>query len=123
MKLLLSWKIFVTNVFEAFVETDLLKGGLNHIMFGIRVYRFSDVLFVYFKSTLSPEQQYKKLLHENAKKHNKKAPLTLETSINLEAKIILELIILDDRVECIARTPAVITLKDHKPDFQQNPSC
>ena len=37
-----------------FVETDLLKGGLNHIMFGFCVFGFSDLLLVYFKSTLQP---------------------------------------------------------------------
>ena len=45
----------------------------------------------------------------------------LETSVNLEAKNIVEPINLNDRIECIARTPAFITLKDHKRDFRQNP--
>ena len=70
-----------------------------------------------------PEQQHKKLLHNNVTKTYKKAPPKLETSINLEAKSIAELINLCDRIECIARTPAFIPLKDHKPDFWQNPSC
>ena len=70
-----------------------------------------------------PEQQHKKLLHDNVTKKYKKAPPKLETSINLEAKNIAELIHLDDRIECIARTSAFITLRDHKPDFRQNPSC
>ena len=69
-----------------------------------------------------PEQQHKKLLHDNVTKTYKKAPPKLETSINLEAKNIAELINLDDCIECIARTPAFIKLKDHKPDFRQNPS-
>ena len=64
-----------------------------------------------------PEQQHKKPLHGNTTKRYKKAPPKLETSINLEAKNIAELINLDDHIECIARIPAFITLKDHKPDF------
>ena len=56
-------------------------------------------------------------------KHYKKAPPKLKTSINLEAKNIAQLINLDGRIECIARTLAFITLKDHKLDFRQNPSC
>ena len=56
-------------------------------------------------------------------KRYKKAPAKLETSINLEAKNIAELINLDDCIECTARTPPFITLKDHKPDFRQNPLC
>ena len=39
-------------------------------------------------------------------KHTKKSKPKLETSINLEAINIGELINLDDRIECIARTPA-----------------
>ena len=70
-----------------------------------------------------PEQQHKRLLHDNITKTYKKAPPKLEASINLEAKNMAELINLDDRIEYIARTPAFITLKDHKPDFLQNPSC
>ena len=44
-----------------------------------------------------PKQQHKKLLHDNAIKTYIKAPPKLETSINLEAKTIGELIYLDDR--------------------------
>ena len=42
-----------------------------------------------------------------------KAPTKLEASINVEAKNIAQLINMDDHIECIARTPAFITLKDH----------
>ena len=49
-------------------------------------------------------------------KHKKKPKL--ETSINLKAKNIAELIIPDYRIKSVARTP-----KDHKPDFRQSPSC
>ena len=70
-----------------------------------------------------PKQQHKNLLHNNFTKTYKKAPPKLETSINLEAKTIADLINLDDRIDCIARTPTFITLKEYKPDFQQNPLC
>ena len=45
-----------------------------------------------------PEQQHKKLLHDVTKTH-KKTPPKLETSINLEAKNIAELIDLEDVVK------------------------
>ena len=45
-----------------------------------------------------PEQQDKKLLHDVTKTH-KKTPPKLETSINLEAKNIAELIDLEDVVK------------------------
>ena len=49
-------RCFVTNwrnVSRTFVEMDLLKGGFNHVMFCICVFDFSDLLLVYFQSTLS----------------------------------------------------------------------
>ena len=70
-----------------------------------------------------PKQQHKKLLHGNVSKTFEKAPPKLETSINLEAKNIAELINLVDRIECIAKTSGFLTLKDQKPDFRQNLSC
>ena len=70
-----------------------------------------------------PKQQHKKLFHGNVTKTDKKAPPKLETSMNLEVKNIAEIIKLDDRIACIARTPAFITFKNRKPEFRQNPSC
>ena len=72
-----------------------------------------------------PQHQHKKILYDNSTKtySKKKTAPKLETSIKLEAKNIAELINLDDRIECIARTPAFITLKDHRLDFQQNSLC
>ena len=86
----------------------------------------SPNVFVFANKTSNiyemPEQQHKKLLHDNVTKTYKKAPPKLETSINLEAKSIAQLINLDDSIECVARTPAFVTIKDHKPDFRRNPS-
>ena len=64
-----------------------------------------------------------KLLHGNFTKRYKKVLAKLKTSINLDAKDIAEFTNLHDRIECIARTPAFITLKDQKPDFRQNLWC
>ena len=69
-----------------------------------------------------PKQQHKKLLHDNVTKTYNKVPPKLETLVNLEAKDITQLINLHKRIECIGRSPTFITLKDHKPDFWQNPS-
>ena len=57
-----------------------------------------------------------------SQKH-KKTPPKLEISINLEAKNIAEFINLDESIECLAKTPGFITLKENKPDFRKNPSC
>ena len=69
------------------------------------------------------KQQHNKLLHDNVKKTYKKVPPKLKTSVNVEAKNITELINLDERIKCMVRTPAFITLKDHKPGFRQHSSC
>ena len=70
-----------------------------------------------------PEQQHKKLVDDNVTKTYKKHHPKLETLINLEAKTNAELINLDERIECIVRTPVLVTLRDHKPDFRKNPPC
>ena len=41
----------------------------------------------------------------------------LEKALNLEAKQIAKKLELDDRIECLAKTPAFITFKDHKDNF------
>ena len=91
-----------------------LKGDIPKI-------KQSPTVFVFANKTSNiyelPEQQHEKLLHDKVTKTYKKAPPKLETSINLEAKNTAGLFNLDDRIECIARTPAFITLKDYKPDF------
>ena len=54
-RLWLLEKDFVTNwgnVFEWFVQTDLLGFRLNDIMFRFHVFGFSDLVLVYFKSLL-----------------------------------------------------------------------
>ena len=60
---------------------------------------------------------------KTSQKHTKKAPPKLEHSINLEAKNISKKLNIEDRVECIAKTEAFITLKDHKENFQNKLPC
>ena len=59
-------------------------------------------------------QEYNKPLEDNITKSFKKSTDCLEKAINIEAKNIAKRIQLSDRTECLARTPAFITLKDHK---------
>ena len=44
-------------------------------------------------------------------------------SINLDAKHLAKNLEIADRVECMARQPAYITLKDHMENFNINPKC
>ena len=61
---------------------------------------------------LKPEE-HSKLLKENITKTYKKAPKNLDHEINFEAKKIAEDLHLDDRINCLAKIHAFITLKDH----------
>lgn len=71
---------------------------------------------------LSPEE-YNKLLKDNVTKTYQKATPRLEKAINLEAKQIAKTIKLDDRIECLAKNPAFVTLKDHKSNFRSSTPC
>ena len=70
-----------------------------------------------------PKDHHQKLLHNNVAKTYQKALPKLEASINLEAKSISTKLKISDKVEHIARTPAFVTLKDHKDNFHSNPKC
>ena len=53
----------------------------------------------------------------------KKANTNTIRSINNEAKNIATNLLIDDRVECMAERQAFITLKDHKDNFVNKPTC
>ena len=65
---------------------------------------------------MTPEK-YPKLLQETVTKTYKKATQKVGTSIILEGKNTI-----DDHVECLAKTEASITLKDHKDNFRSHPT-
>jgi len=44
-------------------------------------------------------------------------------AINKEAKTITNKLDLQDKIECYSRSPAFSTLKEHKPNFTDNPKC
>ena len=69
------------------------------------------------------KDHHKKLLHDNVTKTYQKTPPRLEASINMEAKSISTKLKITDRVKRIAKTPAFVTLKDHKDNFHSNPTC
>ena len=71
---------------------------------------------------VTPEQ-HNKLLKENITKDYKKAPTNLEGDINRGDKYIAENLELSDRIDTMAKNQAFITLKDHKPNFNNKPTC
>ena len=66
---------------------------------------------------------YNVLLHKNITKTNKQVNLNVANSIELEAKSLSKKLQLDDRINTTARREAFITFKDHKPNFDNNPTC
>ena len=68
-------------------------------------------------------KQYEKLLEENITKDYKKAAIELETEINTEDSKIATELNLEDRINCTSKNQAFVTLKDHKPNFNNKPTC
>ena len=66
---------------------------------------------------------YNKLLNDNITKTYKKADLNELKKVDSEAKKITRKLNLDDRVETTAQKEAFITLKDHKDNFANKPTC
>ena len=66
---------------------------------------------------------YNDLLQKNITKTYKKVTQGTTSSIELEAKAIAKKLHLDDSINTTAKREAFITLKDHKPNFANNPTC
>ena len=66
---------------------------------------------------------YQKLITENVTKTYKKSTNKTVKQINKKAASISRKLKLDDRIEVLAQKEAFITLKDHKPEFQNHPTC
>ena len=64
-----------------------------------------------------------KLYLENVTKTYKKANPSTYNDINTEAKLVAKDLGIDERIECLAKNTAFITLKDHKENFENNPKC
>lgn len=67
--------------------------------------------------------EYNRLLNDNITKTYKKAEKKKLNVINDEARSVTRTLNIDDRVELIANNDAFITLKDHKENFANNPTC
>lgn len=66
---------------------------------------------------------YNELLQKNITKTYKKISPDSVSSIHNEAKTIAVKLHLEDRINVTAEREAFITLKDHKPNFENNPTC
>ena len=71
------------------------------------------------------EDQYEKLLTNNITKNYRSAPVPAGTynTINQEAQRIAKELEIDERMECMAKNEAYLTLKNHKPNFSTALPC
>ena len=66
---------------------------------------------------------YSKLIKENVTKTYKKSSGKIVEKLNAQSARIAEHFELDDRIEKLAENEAFVTLNDHKPAFQDHPTC
>ena len=69
------------------------------------------------------KSEYDKLYEENITNTYMKDLNSTYDTINTEAKEIATKLKLGDRIECLAKQNAFITIKDHKPNFENNTKC
>ena len=68
-------------------------------------------------------KEYTSLIKMNVEKEYKKAPDDTEQSINLEAKDIADSLVIANRIDTLSQRSLFITLKDHKDNFANKPTC
>ena len=87
----------------------------------------SEKVFIFADKTRNiyetDKNTYKKLLTDNISKTYKKAEYNIYNKINKEAKTITNNYGVSERVGCLAKSNAFVSLKDHKPNFSSNPKC
>ena len=109
------------------VENDLL-GMIKHIKFKqMRSVKSSSKAFIPADKTRN-FYEMDKTLHDkvptqNVTKTYRQSDHSAYKNSNNEAKSIAESLNVVDKVECLAKTDAFITLKDHKEGFSNDPKC
>ena len=93
----------------------------------MREIRRDDNIFVKADKTTNHYKtepvDYFTLVNKNVTKAYKKTNHHVPNNITSADKKIAQDLSLDDRIETSAKRDVFITLKDHKPDFMNNPSC
>ena len=72
--------------------------------------------------TMTPDS-YDKFIKENVTKTYKKSSHSVANKLDTQSASIAKQLKLDDRIEKLAKNEAFITLKDHKPAFNDHPTC
>ena len=97
-----------------------LKEDIKDINNENNLYIKADKTTNFYK--ISPED-YTKLLEKNIQKEYKKENDSTDSQTILEDKEITDALDISDRVDTPNQNSAFITIKDHKPNFRNNPQC
>ena len=97
-----------------------LKQDIKDIQTDPHIFVKADKTTNYYK--LKPDE-YKILLDKNVTKSYKKRNERTKQDVTKKDKEIATNLKLDDRIELTASKDPFITLKDHKPDFINKPTC
>ena len=105
----------VNNTFQQKLRKDITKiKYYNHLLIP------ADKTNNYYKLK---SEQHETLLNKSIQKEYKKSTETGESHITREDKNIAERLKLSDRINITAKREAFLTLKDHKPNSNNKPSC
>lgn len=123
-------KEFEDNILEIIqnIRFSKYKNQFQHkLTQDIKKIKDSDKLLIAADKTTNFYQvdanDYNRLLEENIMKSYKKDSMASVDQITKGDKSIASDLDLDDRIDTTARNNAFITLKDHKPNFNNRPTC
>ena len=97
-----------------------LKHDIQSIKHDNRMFVKADKTSNFYKM---PTEEYNQLLNKNIQKNYRKANENISATVDNNETNIIHKIQLQDRIESTAVKEAFITLKDHKPNFNNNPTC
>ena len=103
------------NHFQENLANDLKKINSSN-----KIFVFADKTRNIYETSLDT---YNKLLHDNITKTYKHGSEDNISEINNELKHIADKLSIGNRIECMKKREAFISLKDHKENFEKNPKC
>ena len=128
--IILEMKAFEEDFIDMISNVKYRKindGFLNKIANDMKKVKSSDNILIFADKTRNiyetSSETYNKLMMKNITKSYKSGEEHVADDINDELKGISNNLGVGDLINIMAKTPAFITLKDHKDNFESNPKC